>query len=76
MNRLLTTNQTLFCGARPAFFLKGEKGLDFHLAANVVDSDGSGGNIQQWLKLELRDDVTRWLKEAGRLPSSTITEYF
>ena len=72
----MTQNLAIFAGMAPAFTIQEKRGLALHLAANVYGIDGSGGELQQWLKLEMRSDLTRWLTENGRLPSTTISEYF
>ena len=61
MKRLMNQNLTLFCGVRPAFMIRDKRGMALHLAANVVDNDGSCGTMRQWLKFEMRHDVLSWL---------------
>ena len=61
MKRLMSQNLCIFCGERPAFIVNDKRGMALHLAANVVDIDGSSGNMQQWLKFEMRHDVMSWL---------------
>ena len=57
--RLLTQNLTVIEGMTPAFAMcENNDIVALHLAANVIDIDSLGGFMQQWLKLEMRSDVT------------------
>ena len=50
--------------------------MTLHFAGRVQDRDGSGRELIQYSYISLKSDFFEWLKVHGRLPSSTIDEYF
>ena len=58
-------------------FLKKEKSdISLHYASRVIDKEGSGKDLIQYSYIDLKQDLQLWLKENGRLPSTTTKEYF
>ena len=57
--------------------IKREKqGMSVHFASKVTDKEGSGKALIQYSHVDLKEDLLFWLKESGRLPSTTTQEYF
>ena len=59
-----------------AFAKTEEYGMSVHFVNNVIDKEGSGQEIIQYSYISLRKDAIHWLKEIGRLPSTSLEEYF
>ena len=58
-------------------FLKREdSGVSLHYAAGMKDKVGSGKDLIHYSYISLKDDILRWLRDNGRLPSTTTAEYF
>ena len=45
-----------------------------HFTSVVQDTDGSGSDLLQYSYVSMKDDLVHFLKETGRLPTSTIQE--
>ena len=58
------------------FIKKSNTGMTVHYAAVVADKGGSGRELIQYSYVNLKEDILKWLKQNGRLPSTTTTEYF
>lgn len=58
------------------FFKKEESCITLHYAASMKDKVGSGKDLIHYSHISLKDDILRWLRENGRLPSTTTAEYF
>ena len=65
-----------FAGLQGAFIKKEKNGLSLHFANIVQDTDGSGSDLLQYSYVEIKNDLLHWLREAGRLPSASMKEYF
>ena len=63
-------------GLQGAFIKEEKLGLSLHYANVVQDTDGSGSDLLQYSYVEMKQDLLHWLKEAGRLPSASMKEYF
>ena len=50
--------------------------MSLHYANVVQDTDGFGGDLLQYSYVEMKQDLLHWLREAGRLPSASMKEYF
>ena len=51
--------------------------VSIHYASSkVTDMEGSGKTLIQYNYVDLKEDILLWLKENGRLPSTTTKEYF
>lgn len=58
------------------FVKKSNTGMTIHYAAVVADKGGSGRELIQYSYVNLKEDILKWLKQNGRLPSTTTAEYF
>ena len=63
-------------GLQGAFAKTEDYGISVHFANNVIDKDGSGQELIQYSYISLKQDVLCWLKQNGRLPSTSTKEYF
>ena len=61
-------------GLQGAFIKKEKSGLSVHFTNKVQDTDGSGSDLLQYSYVSMKDDLVHFLKETGRLPTSTIQE--
>ena len=50
--------------------------MRLHSTKIVVDKHGDGNKLIQWSSICLKEDALHWLRVNGRLPSSTISDYF
>ena len=53
-----------------------QHGIAIHFASNVIDKEGSGKKLIQYSHVEIKEDLLHWLKENGRLPSTSTEAYF
>ena len=51
-------------------------GMSVHFVNTPIDKDGSGQKLIQYSYISLKHDALHWLRENGRLPSSSTEEYF
>ena len=58
------------------FLKKEDSGVSLHYAAGMKDKVGSGKDLIHYSYISLKDDILRWLRDNGRLPSTTTAEYF
>ena len=63
-------------GLQGAFIKKEKSGLSVHFTTRVQDKDGSGSDLLQYSYVSMKSDLVYFLKETGRLPTSTIQENF
>ena len=63
-------------GLHGAFIKKEKSGMSVHFTSIVQDTDGSGSDLMQYSYAEMKSDLIHFLKETGRLPTSTIQENF
>ena len=63
-------------GVQGAFAKTEDYGLSVHFANRVIDKYGNGQNLIQYSYISLKQDVLCWLKQNGRLPSTSTKEYF
>ena len=56
-------------------FKKEKEGISVHFTSIITDKEGSGKELIQYSHVELKEDLLIWLKENGRLPSTTTEEY-
>ena len=42
----------------------------------MQDTDGSGRDLLQYSYVLMKNDLLHWMKEIGRLPSSTMSEHY
>ena len=50
--------------------------MSVHFVNSVIDKDGSGQTLIQYSYVSLKHDALHWLRENGRLPTSSTKEYF
>ena len=63
-------------GMQSAFAKTEEYGMSMHFVNKVIDKEGSGQKLIQYSYISLKQDALHWLKEIGRLPSTSMDEYF
>ena len=63
-------------GIQSAFAKMEEYGMSVHFVNRVTDKEGSGKNLIQYSYISLKQDALHWLKKIGRLPSTSMEEYF
>ena len=63
-------------GLQGAFMKEEKSGLSVHFTSVVQDIDGSGSDLMQYSYAEMKSDLIHFLKETGRLPTSTTKENF
>ena len=61
-------------GLQGAFIKKEKSGLSVHFTSRAQDTDGSGSDLLQYSYANIKEDLVYFLKETGRLPTSTIQE--
>ena len=65
-------------GVQCAFMIEDENsvGMSLHFANSVIDRNGSGQDLVQYSRFDLKKDFLNWLQQNKRLPSTTMQEHF
>ena len=63
-------------GASNLFAKEEEYGISVHWTNKVENIDGESEKLIQYSYLSLKKDALEWLKKNGRLPTTSINQYF